>query len=173
MKRKYKIVLIILFGILTSILMSILSIKERRTIMFIGDSYLNNNKIVNKYIEKYSGSTPIKNSNKEYIIDDMTSSELLNILYKNIKLNNTTIQNEIFKANIIFISIGNDEILKKNANLNIYLYNVDKLLSLIRSINKKKIYFIGLSGDYSKINDVNKWIKNICLKNNIEFIIME
>ena len=175
MKRKTKLVLIILGGIIVSIVLYTLLQNKKITIVSIGDSnYLNTNskRFDDYYYEYLKKQYPIKEYNKDYLINDLTSTELLNILINNRELNNKNIKQLINKANYIIIYIGQTE-LKKHGNINIYLYNMNKILKIIRDINKKNIYLISLYQDNLKIKDINQSLRNTCTKYNIKYIDIE
>lgn len=104
--------------------------------------------------------------------------DLINIIKENKKIESSTIQSELVKANIITIQIGlNDYIYYSSMNTNYYLDELEKdittLFNLLRSITKEKIIFIGLYNNNSNNNDIfilNEFIKNKAFEYNINYI---
>lgn len=113
--------------------------------------------------------------------DDYRVNDLINDINDNKEVNYNNkeykIQNLLIKANLITISIGMNDILYKNKisyeYLDSLIYDMDRLLILIRKYNKDKIYILGF---YDIINNndfieyTNKRLKDICERNNVIYV---
>lgn len=114
---------------------------------------------------------------------DYRTTDLINDIENNIKINNQTIQNALIKADILTIYVGINDINYKINNNKEELYeytdeifeDIEKLFKLIRLYSKEKIYVIGYKNtkgiSYNEyFNYVNKVLKSICNEYNIVFI---
>ena len=118
-----------------------------------------------------------------YEKDDLRITDLIRDIKDNIKINNKNIQNILVKADLITLSIGNNEIeyeIKKTRISDLYDYidevlkDLEELIKLIRIYSKEKIYLIGFYIDneyYSElINYLNVRLEDICNTYKITFI---
>ena len=132
------------------------------------------NKLKKNNLEKYVNYF----SKKDY-----RTTDLINDIENNIKINNQTIQNALIKADILTIYVGINDINYKINNNKEELYeytdeifeDIEKLFKLIRLYSKEKIYVIGYKNtkgiSYNEyFNYVNKVLKSICNEYNIVFI---
>ncbi len=100
-----------------------------------------------------------------------------------IKRKNQTIQNVLIKADIITLSIGNNDIYYKLGYNNINeMYNyidniiddIERLFKLLKKYSKEKIFIIGFYNDSSKYKEIfeylNMKVKEKCLDYEIQFI---
>ncbi len=114
---------------------------------------------------------------------DLRVTDLIRDINDNIVINNKNIQNILIKADLITLSIGNNEIEYKIKNTKVTdLYNyvdevasdIEELLKLIRIYSKEKIYLIGINIDneyYKELIDyLNIKLEDICDSYNVEFI---
>lgn len=144
----------------------------------------------NKVENNYADSIVKKNKSNldRYInyssLDDYRVVDLINdINYnKTITFNSNyyKLQNLLVKANFITISIGmNDLIYKSKISDELYDYSdeliidIEKLFKEIRIYNKDKIYFLSFYNvidNQELIDYLNKKIKNICMKYNINYV---
>ena len=136
----------------------------------------------NDYLKDYFEDTAIL---REYISDfanvDETTKSLLNKITNNDSLmeSNITIQQAISKSKIITISLGMDELnnlkVLKSKNINDYLNNMEKIIKLIRNINKNNQIIITSLYETSKLNKekitkINNELKSISNKYHLIFI---
>lgn len=148
-----------------------------------------------EYIKEY-----LKNKNKleTYINDYQTQgyriTDLINDINKNkeIEESNKTIKNTLIKADLITISIGNNDILSKIGemkltrinyknlykNINTIIEDLDNLLKLIREYSKEDIILTGIyiNTNNDELNDIieyaNERFKETSNKYNIIYIDM-
>lgn len=148
-----------------------------------------------EYIKEY-----LKNKNKleTYINDYQTQgyriTDLINDINKNkeIEESNKTIKNTLIKADLITISIGNNDILSKIGemkltrinyknlykNINTIIEDLDNLLKLIREYSKEDIILTGIyiNTNNDELNDIieyaNEKFKETSNKYNIIYIDM-
>ena len=146
------------------------------------------NKIYYFSIDNYGYSKNIEKSLKSklknsviYSKEDYRIMDLINDIEDNkefIYSNKTyNFDNLLVKANYITISIGMDDLLyKKEVDYNYIdqlIFDIEKLLVLIRKYNKDRIYFLSLykSSNLSEVLEyANKKIENLCKKNKINYI---
>jgi hypothetical protein len=178
MKRRTKLLIIILIGVFLTILIYQHFENHKINFVSLGDSvaygtsaYSIKGSSFNDIIkETIDSKSLLKSFNNEYCLENITSSELLKILLdKQIINSKPSLAQIIGAADLITIAIGYDE-LNNNGNINLYLYNMEQILSELRKINKKKIALISLYGNNNKINDINANLKIFANKNDIEFI---
>ena len=168
MRRKYRLILVILIGFITSLIMYFSFDNDKISIFFFGDSSLNTPELVELLKNHYRHR--LNRINNKYVLNNITTSELYTLIIKNVKNEQGTyIQQEINQSKIVIISVGIDELQNGN-NVNIYLYNIDMILKLLRGINKEKIYLLSLQSDNPKIIDINHWLENIATRYDVTFI---
>ena len=185
---KKKIILTILASIFFAFLIYKITYHEEMNFLALGDglslgltAYNVKGYSYNDYLKDYFEENTIL---REYIADfasvDETSKSLLTKITNNeiLENNNLTIQQAISKAKIITISIGMDELnnLKnlKTKNINNYLENVDKILKIIRNINKNKIIITSLYEtnklSSSLTNKINNELNTIASKYHVTYL---
>ena len=146
---KKQIILTIFIGILMAFIIYKITYHEEMNFLALGDgislgltAYNVKGYSYNDYLKDYFEDNTIL---REYISDfasvDETSKSLLNKISNNeISSNNMTIQQAISKAKIITISLGMDELNNfknlKSKNISEYIYNMEKIIKMIRNINK-------------------------------------
>lgn len=146
------------------------------------------------YIKEY-----LENKNKleiyinQYETQGYRITDIINDIKNNkeIEETNTTIKNALIKADLLTISIGNNDIKSKinetkeltnidynnlNKNINTIINDLNNLLKLIREYCKEDIVMIGINikTDDEKINNMiktaNEKIEEICKNYNIKYI---
>lgn len=145
-------------------------------------NYLKEKKKLKSYIVEYS--------EPNYTIPELINDIKLN---KKIRKDNMEIgiKKSISEADLITLSIGNNEIIKsisinlENNNydklyldINVIIKDLDNLVDLIRKYNKKKIIIIGYyypqNKDTDKIKSISKYIQfklmQLKEKNNVEYV---
>lgn len=168
MKKKYILFIIILIGMILSILIYLSLQNDKINIISLGDSYSKMG--YNMYLKKhFSSINKLENYNLEYAIDNIKTEELIQVINKNEFNNKTTIKQAISSSDIIILFIGMDE-LENGGNINLYIYNMDKLVRSIAQLKKDKVYIIGLSGNNPKIKDINNWLEKISYKYKVNYV---
>lgn len=171
MKRKYTLFIIIILGGLVSIVLYLKLQNNKINIISIGDSYSKG--LYNEYLMNYyKSSNRLENYNLDYSIPGLKSDQLLKIITKNELSNTISIKQAISKSDIVIIYIGIEE-LTENGNVNVYIYNMDKIVENIKKINGKDIFLIGLPEQDKKIKDINNWLEKIAKKYKIQYIDIE
>ncbi len=185
---KKQIILTIFIGILMAFIIYKITYHEEMNFLALGDgislgltAYNVKGYSYNDYLKDYFEDNTIL---REYISDfasiDETSKSLLNKISNNeIASNNLTIQQAISKAKIITISLGMDELnnLKtlKNKNILEYISNMEKIIKMIRNINKNNQVIITSLYETSKLSKdnilkINNELQNIANKYHLEYI---
>lgn len=93
----------------------------------------------------------------EFYNNDFTNvkyqtTDLINEINNNYKVNNKTIKNAVIRADIVTLSIGNNELNRKELTkeyIDELINDIDLLLSLLRTWCKEKIIVIGLNNEYA------------------------
>lgn len=191
MKRRYKLLLIILCGVVLTILINKTVIKNKITLVSIGDSFsmamtpynVAGTSFSDYLKEMYENDNKLDEFNNEFAMNHLTIKELNNYLEKNILGSKTKvpIKQTLAKAEVITIAIGIDEMayISKEQNINEdiinkYLMEMEKLLKNIREFSDKNIVLVGLypTGKFDK-NDVvtiNKELNKLCGKYKVHFL---
>ena len=188
---KYKILLIICVGIVCTAIIYFHTDGEKINVLALGDGLSTGMTIY--HVEGYDYN--------DYLIEYLNENQKLGTYYKSfnevdetasnlaMKINNnvTTIEKKIKikqaikEADIITLSLGMDELnnyVKKNTlgttKINGFLHKYEEVMRLLRNVNDKKIYCIGLYEsnliNKTKIEKINTEIQKIAKKNNITFI---
>ncbi len=135
------------------------------------------------YVNSIKKELPKLEEFVNYQKKDLRITDLIRDIEDNIEIENKNIQNILVKADLITLSIGNNEIEYKISNTKVVdLYNyvdevvndLEKLIKLIRIYSKEKIYLIGINVDneyYKELIDyLNIRLEDICKTYNIEYI---
>lgn len=191
---KYKILIIIILGTLFTSIIYFYTDKDNLNILALGDgistgmtSYHLEGYDYNEYLSEYLNENKrLENYYKNFNEVDETASNLVNKINNNIESidKKIKIKQAIKEADIITIALGMDELnnyAKKNTlgstKINGYLQKYDEVLKMIRKLNDKKIYLIGLYEtnliNAVKVNKINEELKNIAKKYNTTFIDIE
>lgn len=137
------------------------------------------NKVIYKRLKK---NNKLERYINKFSKKDYRTTDLINDIENNKKINNQTIQNALIKSDLLTLYIGVNDINYKIDNKEeLYDYtdqvidDIDKLLKLIRVYSKEKIYLIGFKNnkdtsydDY--FNYTNTRLKSICEEHKIIFI---
>ena len=191
MRRKHKLILIVLFSIFLTYIIYF-SLNENNVYLVVlgdgissGETPYNIDGIsYNDYLEEYFHSKRIlKKYNHTYAYKNYKLEELLNDLKSNIinKNDNLTIQQIIHKADLITISIGEEELVKLSITndlskdkLNEFISEFDDLIYMLKDLTEAKIYIIGFYEnnylDKSNVIILNSELANIALKYECSFI---
>lgn len=191
MKRRYKLIIIIIIGIITTIIINSLKISDKVFLTTLGDGfslgmtpYNVAGKSYNDYLkELFSNDSNLESYNYEFAEEHLTAHMLNEIISSNKKGKYTSlpIKQILAKSNLITISIGLNEFAEKSIlekidkdTIDSYLNEINILFSSIRKFYQKDIIFIGL---YPAVNfkksdaiEVNSKLKILCGKYNINFL---
>lgn len=171
MKRKYILFFISILGVLISILIYLNLQNNKINIISIGDSYSKG--LYNDYLKDHFKSiSRLETYNLDYSILNLKSDQLLKIITKNESTNTVPIKQAISKSDIVIIFIGIEEI-TQNGNINLYIYNMDKIIKNVKKLNNKDIFLLGLPNKEDKIKDINNWLEKIAKKYKIKYIDIE
>lgn len=131
--------------------------------------YYEENQTVEEYITEFSRKGETTETLKTKISNNYT-----------LESTNTKIQQAIAEAKILTIAIGMDELNQKNLKskqIDQYLENIDKILTVIRIYNNKAIFLIGLyptsSLNKEKVREINQRLKELCAKHQVTYIDIE
>lgn len=173
-----KIGITLLTGFIITIIIFLFNKGEKITYLAIGDSLSTGKTPITENSYSYSDylyedyKRQIDYYIEDYKIENLESREFYEILRMNDNIlnNDKTITQLIKEAELITISIGLDE-LNNHSNINLYLYYMDKILSVVRGINNNhQIFLIGLYSSDPKVSDINKKLKELSTKYNMIFI---
>ena len=191
MKRRYKLLLIIVIGAALTILINCITIKNKVTIVSLGDGlslgftpYNVAGPSFNDYLRDYAEQKNIlDNYNHEFSIINLTIHELNELLEDNTlgDFSKTPIKQIIASADIITLCIGLDEFsflsTKKNlttATKENYLKEMTLFLKSIREFYDKKIIVVGLYPcvDFSQREaiEINQKLQKIAGTYNAHFL---
>lgn len=173
--------IIFIFLILFIILFIYLFTKDNKIYyLSLGDELKIQSNNENKYSYTKYISDYLENSNKlektinNYYKDNMRTIDLIEMINNNEKSNinnkNVTIQNSLIKADLVTLSIGNNDLISKFSLYELYddseMYNyiddylvdLEKLFKLVRKYCKEKIIFIGYYNIFNN-NELDKYYK--------------
>lgn len=191
MKRRYKILLIIIIGIIITFIINFSVQDNKLSLVSLGDgfslgmiSYNTDGVSYNDYLKDY-----LDNKNKLKSYNSEFSKELYDIenLYNDLENNTLSVKTKtplkqiISKANILTIGIGMDEIMdyhiKNKLNeerINNYLNYYSKLIKDIRTFYDKDLIILSLypsfNIDKNIIYKINKNLESIAVLNKCKYI---
>lgn len=120
----------------------------------------------NLFLKEYLSTKKLRNYDMTYTKNNLTIKELNYQLKENNEINNKHIQNRIKEAEIIIISLGQDELAIKTFNNNLnnsarkdFYEDYKELLKSLRKITNKKIFILGIFGP--KINELKEIEQNL------------
>lgn len=172
-----------LFLVLTILFIFLINLSNQDKKIYYVNIDTVNNMVHNKEI--YNKLKKI-NKLEKYVniqLKDYRTTDLINEIEDNKKINKKNIQNHLIKADILVLNVGTNDInYKINSNKDeLYEYtdqvleDIEKLLKLIRIYDKEKIYFLGFKNtlgiSYNEYFEyTNKVLKSICNGYNVIFI---
>ncbi len=137
----------------------------------------------NDYLRDYHEETgTVEEYIKEFSIKGETTETLKTKISNNYTLEstNTKIQQAIAEAKILTIAIGMDELNQKNLKskqIDQYIENMDKILTVIRIYNNKDIFLISLYPtavlNKEKVQEINQKLKELSTKHRVTYIDIE
>jgi len=190
-KRKYKLILIILVSAIFTYLIYFFNKEEKLRIVALGDgiasgetSYKIDGISYNDYIKEYFESKKLlKNFDNKYAYKNYKITELIDDLKSNDLKDNEElyIKQILHKANLITISIGEDELVKlamtndlDTKYLKKFIKEYDDLMYMLKSVTEAKVILIGFYEnkylDKSDVIILNSELSNIAIKYKAIFI---
>ena len=137
----------------------------------------------NDYLRDYYEETgTVEEYIKEFSIKGETTETLKTKISNNyiLESTNTKIQQAIAEAKILTIAIGMDELNQKNLKskqIDQYIENMDKILTVIRIYNNKDIFLISLYPtavlNKEKVQEINRKLKELSTKHRVTYIDIE
>lgn len=191
MRRKYKLILIILISATFAYFIYFFNKEEKVNIVAIGDgiasgetSYNIDGISYNDYLKEYFGNKRLlKNYNSSYASKNYKISDLINDLKSNVTSDkdDLSIQQIIHKADILTLSIGEEELVKlaitndlSKEYIDKYIKEYDDLIYILKDITDGKLILIGYyENSYlekSNIIILNSELSNIAIKYDCIFI---
>lgn len=190
MKRKHKLIIIILVSGVFTYLIYALTKDEKLRIVALGDgiasgetAYKIDGISYNDYIKEYfENKKLLKHFSSDYAYKNNKLTNLIqSIEENNLKYDDLNIKQLLNKADIITLSIGEEELVKlaitndlTNEYIQEYIRSYGILLSHLKDISEAKIFVVGFyENEYlNKSNTIilNSELANIVLKYNANFI---
>lgn len=190
LKRKYKLILIIISSLVLTYLIYFTLKEDRLNIVAIGDgissgetSYNIDGISYNDYIKEYfENKKLLKSYNNSFSYKNYQLNELIYDLKDNvIDADNKNIQQVINKANLLTLSIGEEELVKLSLTNDLnkeyidkYMKEYDSLVYILDKLTEAKIVIVGFyENAYLKKSDViilNSNLSNIAIKYNAIFV---
>lgn len=188
---KYKILIILIIGTIIASAIYFNIDNSKVNLLTLGDglstgmtAYHVEGYDFNDYLIEYlNEDNKLENYYKSFNEIDETVTNLINKINNNISgvEEKTKIKQAIKEADIITIALGMDELnnyASKNnlgsTKINGYLKKYEELLKLIRALNDKKIFIIGLYSsnkiNQTKIEKINAELQNLANTYKTEFI---
>ncbi len=136
----------------------------------------------NTYLKDYlQEQKKLKKFNQKYANHKLTILELNQQIKDNKEIEHQKLQNILYKADIITVSVGLEElILKSNTRklsdyyINKYCNEMNDLFSLIKIYRNKYVFIIGLyetnNLDAYVVSKINSYLKELCFDYNYTFI---
>lgn len=180
-----KILLIFLFGTLLSILIYNYTVNKKIDVLIIGDSvatgdtiYGNSGISYNLFLKEYLTTKKLGNYDITYTKNNMTIRDFNYQIVENNEINDKHLQSRIKSAEIIIISLGQDELTSKsqinglkNTDRKEFYEQYKEMLNSLRNITQKKVYIIGFYGNIiNQLQEIEKNIQNIALNQNCQYI---
>ena len=123
----------------------------------IGDNLLTDKSYADFIVKEFDGE--LEEYNSSFTNQKYQTTDLINAFEDNLKIDNKTIKNLVIKADIVTISVGNNDIDRKNLTkeyIDEVISDIDILLKLVKKWCKEKVVFIGLNNEYANLKLKNK-----------------
>lgn len=174
-----------IIGIIISILIYNQTVNKKLDVLVIGDSLATGNTLYgnsgisyNLYLKEYLSKYNLGKYDLEYTKTNMTIKDFIYYVDENNEINDKHLQTRIKEAEIIIISLGQDELVGNSQinNLNYqrreeFYTSYNSLFNKIRKINKKKVYILGFYGSHiNNLDEIETNIKKISKRYNINYI---
>lgn len=186
MKRKTMLVLILLAGIIFAIYMK----TRDRSVYYLnlGDEHIEIDGLgySSSIVENFQKQNKLEKF-VEFKYEDYRTADFLRSIKENdyiyIEGKKQTLQNALIKADLVTLSIGKNDLeygLLKEEKTEIYNYidtlllDIEIFLTEIKNYTKEQIMFLGFTTSNQEkkeyVEYMNKRVKNICKRKEIEFI---
>lgn len=171
-----KLIFIFTIGVLGTVLIYNYTVNKKIDVLIIGDSvatgdtiYGNSGISYNLFFKQYMADKKLGNYDVTYTNNNMTTRDFNYQFTENNEINDKHLQNRIKDAEIIIISLGQDELVGNSKINNLrnlerkeFYENYNKMLSNIRLISNESIYVIGFYGDIiNQLNEIESKLINI------------
>lgn len=123
----------------------------------IGDNLLTDKSYADFIVKEFDGQ--LEEYNSSFTNQKYQTTDLINAFEDNLKIDNKTIKNLVIKADIVTISVGNNDIDRKNLTkeyIDEVISDIDILLKLVKKWCKEKAVLIGLNNEYANLKLKNK-----------------
>lgn len=123
----------------------------------IGDNLLTDKSYAYFIVKEFDGE--LEEYNSSFTNQKYQTTDLINAFEDNLKIDNKTIKNLVIKADIVTISVGNNDIDRKNLTkeyIDEVISDIDILLKLVKKWCKEKVVLIGLNNEYANLKLKNK-----------------
>ena len=123
----------------------------------IGDNLLIDKSYADFIVKEFHGQ--LEEYNSSFTNQKYQTTDLINAFEDNLKIDNKTIKNLVIKADIVTISVGNNDIDRKNLTkeyIDEVISDIDILLKLVKKWCKEKVVLIGLNNEYANLKLKNK-----------------
>lgn len=182
-----KIFLIFILSVIISIIIYDYTNNKKIDILIIGDSvasgdtiYGNSGISYNLFLKEYLKNKNLGNYDLTYVKNNMTVRDFNYQFNENNEINDKHLQNRIKEAEIVIISLGQDELIGnsrinnlKNIGRKQFYESYKTLLSNIRKISNEKIYIIGYYGNkINQLNEIENNLTKIANKYNCKYLKM-
>ncbi len=180
-----KMILIFFVGVIITIVVYYHTINKRIDVLVIGDSvatgdtlYGNSGVSYNLFLKEYLTNKKLGNYDLTYTKNNMTVRDFNYQFNENKEINDKHLQNRIKEAEIIIISLGQDELISnskinnlRNSERKIFYENYKKMLNNLRKISSRDIFVIGFFGDkINQIEEIEKSLINMSKNLNVKYI---
>ena len=123
----------------------------------IGDNLLTDKSYADFIVKEFDGE--LEEYNSSFTNQKYQTTDLINAFEDNLKIDNKTIKNLVIKADIVTISVGNNDIDRKKLTkeyIDEVISDIDILLKLVKKWCKEKVVLIGLNNEYANLKLKNK-----------------
>lgn len=180
-----KMFFIFLIGIIFTVVIYKYTVNKKVDVLVIGDSvatgdtmYGNSGISYNLFLKEYLSTKPLGKYDITYTKNNMTVRDFNYQISENNEIDDKHLQSRIKDAEIIIVSLGQDELVGNSKINNLqnlerkeFYEDYNNLLSNLRSITQKRIYIIGFYGqNINQLSEIENNINNISKKYNCRYI---
>ena len=170
-----KKIFFVIFVIFSVFSIYVLNFNEKKNIVFLGDYLLKKSFLFLEDDKEY-------NYNKNFVFENYHITDLINMINENIEREQTSIKQNLIKADFVILSIGMNDytsveyLSNKNENLLSLQNDYVRLFEILRKNTKEKIIMIGLydntsCNSFSKsLFELNEFLKHETKIYSIDYI---
>lgn len=170
-----KKIFFVIFVIFSVFSIYVLNFNEKKNIVFLGDYLLKKSSL-------FLGDDKEYNYNKNFVSENYHITDLINMINENIEREQTSIKQNLIKADFVILSIGMNDytsveyLSNKNENLLSLQNDYVRLFEILRKNTKEKIIMIGLydntsCNSFSKsLFELNEFLKRETKVYSIDYI---